>query len=410
MGSSKKVLVVGGGASGLMAAGIAGGRGLDVTLVEKNRLPGRKIMITGKGRCNLTNDTDAEGFLASVPVNSKFLYSAIKSFSSKDLIRFFNELGLETKVERGRRVFPVSDSASSVVDALKKHIRNNNVRLLSNKVTGVLTNDSQVSGLSLKKGQQIYADSIIIATGGLSYPLTGSTGDGYRFAEELGHKIIPLKPSLVPIETEEKWVPELQGLSLRNVSLTVLDGKGKEIFRDLGEMLFTHYGISGPLVLSASSFMRNIEKEKYTICIDLKPSLSEKKLDLRIQRDFSELSRKIFSNSLNALLPKKLIPVIIDLSKIPPEKPVNQITKKEREALVNLLKKLSVTAKSFRPVEEAIITSGGVSTREINPSTMASKILRNLFFAGEVIDVNGYTGGYNLQIAFSTGYLAGMNA
>ncbi len=405
----KKVVVVGGGASGMMAAGTAGSRGFEVTLVEKNLLPGRKIMITGKGRCNLTNDTDVDGLVAGVAVNGKFLFSAFNSLSAQDTISFFNNRGLLTKTERGRRVFPVSDSAASVVDVLRRYLKDNRVMVIKGEVTGIMVREQKVAGLLLKDGTKIPAHSVIIATGGLSYPKTGSTGDGYRFARELGHSIVPLKASLVPLVTEEEWIPELQGLSLRNIRIRVINNQNKLIFDDFGEMLFTHFGLSGPLILSASSFMKNIAKEKYSVLIDLKPALSDKQLDDRIKRDFEKVSRKLFLNSLNELLPKKLIPVIIKLSGISGDKPVNQITKREREELGQLLKTLPVTVKAFRPVGEAIITSGGISVREINPSTMESRIIRNLFFAGEVIDVDGYTGGYNLQIAFSTGYLAAIN-
>lgn len=404
----KRVIVIGAGAAGMLAAGTAGSRGAEVFLIEKNDCPGRKMLLTGKGRCNITNNTDVQGLIAGVPVNGKFLYSAFHAFSAADLLTLLKSLGLKTRTERGRRVFPVSDRAADVVNAFLKFVEQNKVHIERGEVARVLTGRGKVEGVLLKDGKEIRADSVIVATGGLSYPSTGSTGDGYRFAVECGHSLAPLEPSLVPLEIREKWVRELQGLSLRNVSVKVYNGSNKILFEDFGEMLFTHYGVSGPIILSASSSMREIDRERYALVIDLKPALSGEQLDRRIRRDFNAYSRKIFANSLHDLLPQKLIPVIIALSGIPREKRVHQITQVERAGLVTLIKNLTLHVHGFRPLEEAIITSGGVRTREINPSTMESRIVRGLFFAGEVIDVDGYTGGYNLQIAFSTGYLAGM--
>jgi len=406
---SKRVVVIGGGPAGMMAGGTAGSRGLDVILIEKNDTLGKKLLLTGKGRCNFTNDTDINGFINNIPVNGKFLYSAFSKFSNRDLIKFFNDLGVKTKVERGGRVFPASDRAEDILNALKRYLRENNVKIARGEVKKILADKQKVLGVILKDGSYISSASVIIATGGLSYPDTGSTGDGYRFARELGHSIVTPKPSLVPLETEESWVSKLQGLTLKNISIRVIDSNNSIIYQDLGEMLFTHYGVSGPVILSASSHMRDMDKNKYRIIIDLKPGLDDEELDRRIQRDFSRYSRRYFSNALDDLLPKSIIPVIVELSGIPYDKYVNQISREERKGLVELLKGLTVTVSRFRPVREAIVTSGGVRVNEINPSTMESKIVKGLFFAGEVIDVDGYTGGFNLQIAFSTGYVAGQN-
>ncbi|MBC7320319.1 NAD(P)/FAD-dependent oxidoreductase [bacterium] len=405
----RRVVVIGGGPSGMMAGGTAGSRGLDVLLIEKNNTLGKKLLLTGKGRCNFTNDTSLQGLIDNIPVNGRFLYSAFSKFSNKDLVKFFNNLGIKTKVERGGRVFPESDRARDILNALERYLRDNNVKIIRGEVKKILKDNSRVLGVALSDGRFIPSDSVIIATGGLSYPKTGSTGDGYRFAEELGHSIAPLKPSLVPLEVEESWVSKLQGLTLKNVSIRVINQSDREVYSDLGDMLFTHFGVSGPIILSASSHMRDIDKNRYRIIIDLKPGLTEEKLDRRIQRDFTKYSRRLFANSLGELLPKSLIPVIVELSGIPRDKYVNQITREERKRLVRLLKNLLITVSKFRPIEEAIVTSGGVNVSEINPSTMESKIVKGLFFAGEVIDVDGYTGGFNLQIAFSTGYVAGSS-
>ncbi len=404
---TRRVIVVGGGPAGMMAGGTAGIRGLDVLLIEKNSSLGRKLLLTGKGRCNFTNDTSLQELINNIPINGRFLYSAFTKFSNKDLIRFFNDLGVETKVERGGRVFPKSDRASDILHALERYLRSNNVKIMRGEVKRILRDNSKVIGVTLSEGRFIPSDSVIIATGGLSYPETGSTGDGYRFAKELGHTIVTPKPSLVPLEIEEPWVADLQGLTLKNVAIKVIDHSEREIYNDFGEMLFTHFGVSGPVILSASSHMRGIDRNRYRIIIDLKPGLSDEELDRRIQKDFAKYSRRYFANSLDELLPRSLIPVVVELSGIRRDKYVNQISREERRRLVRLLKNLSITVSRFRPIEEAIVTSGGVNVNEINPSTMESKIVKGLFFAGEVIDVDGYTGGFNLQIAFSTGYVAG---
>ena len=406
---NKNIIVIGAGPAGMMAASVAARNGNKVLLIEKNNIPGKKLLITGKGRCNITNAAPIEDFIKNVPVNGNFLYSAFYSFTNDNLIEMFSKLGLETKVERGERVFPVSDKAADVLNALKKMMSSSKVKFLSACVKDVSANDDGTKTVKLTDGRNILCDSVIISTGGVSYPLTGSTGDGYTFAKNLGHTITDIKPSLVPIEFNEAHTKKLMGLSLRNVSITVKDGN-KTVYTDFGEMLFTHYGASGPIILSASSHMKNPEKRKYTVSIDLKPALDADTLDKRILRDFDENKNKDFSNSLNALLPKKLIPVFIELSKIPENTKVNNITREQRHILVELLKNFTFTVKKFRPVSEAIVTSGGINVKEINPSTMESKIIPGVFFAGEVIDVDAYTGGFNLQIAFSTGYLAGKNA
>lgn len=406
----KKVIIVGAGAAGLMAAGKAAERGLDVTLVEKNDRVGKKLLISGKGRCNITNNTDIDGLIDNIPGNGNFLYSAFYNFSNSDLIEFLNFNGLQTKVERGGRVFPVSDVARDVVDTLYRYAAGKGSKvMLKSPVKDILVHEGRVTGAALNGGKILECSSLIIATGGSSYPGTGSTGDGYAIARKLGHAVTPLRPSLVPLLAGEDWVPELQGLSLRNVAVTILNKNSKKVFSDFGEMLFTHFGVSGPLVLSASRHILEYDYRDVRLVIDLKPALTEEILDARIQRDFEKYSRKQFQNSLDELLPQKLIPVIVKLSSIPGEKPVNQITKDERRKLARLLKGLEITITGSRPITEAIVTSGGVCTDEINPSTMESKLVKGLFFAGEVIDVDAYTGGFNLTIAFSTGCLAGMN-
>lgn len=400
------VVVIGGGASGLMAAGTAAYYGANVTLLEKNSRTGRKILVTGKGRCNITNNCDKDTFIANVPTNPRFLYSAINNFDCQDTIDFFNDLGLETKTERGNRVFPVSDKAMDVVDTLYTFAKHNGAKIIESTAKVILTSDGKVSGVLDTKGNQYEADCVIIATGGMSYPGTGSTGDGYKLAKTVGHTITEIKPSLVGLISSDEFCKELQGLSLKNVNLMAYEN-GKEIFSEQGEMLFTHQGVSGPLVLSASSHMRNFDKKSYKISIDLKPALSEEKLDLRLQKDFSEHKNNQINNSLGKLLPKKIIPVVLKMWGIDPTKKCNSITKEERQELNKILKNFTVKIKSLGSIKEAIITSGGVSTKEISPKTMESKILSGLFFCGEVIDVDAYTGGFNLQIAFSTGRLAG---
>ena len=406
----KKVIVIGAGPGGIMAAGKAAENGNEVILIEKNNKIGRKILISGKGRCNITNNTDIEGLIENTPGNGCFLYSAFYTFSNTDLIEFFNKYGLKTKVERGGRVFPVSDKAKDVVDTLNNFLKSKKVTLwLNTSVEKILADDKKITGVMLKSGKKVSCDKVVLATGGASYPGTGSTGDGYKMAKDLGHTIVSLKPSLVPLITNEKWVKNLQGLSLKNVSITLLNNKGKKIYSDFGEMLFTHFGVSGPIILSASRHILDYDYKGIKLLIDLKPALTEEKLDERIQRDFLKFSRKQFKNALDDLLPQKLIPVIIELSRIDAAKPVNQITKEERISLVKLLKNLTLSINGARPLEEAIVTAGGVSVDEINPSTMESKLIKGLFFAGEIIDLDAYTGGFNLTIAFSTGYLAGMN-
>ncbi len=405
----KTVAVIGGGAAGLLAAGRLAERGVSVKLIERNPMLGKKLRITGKGRCNITNSADVEDIIANIPTNGKFLYSALYQFTNEDLLALLHRQGLHTKVERGGRVFPESDKAIDVVNALKKYALQDNVEVITARAKRLCLESGRVTGVQTENGC-VKADSVILATGGMSYPLTGSTGDGYRMAQIAGHTVTPPKPSLVPIVTEETWVKEVMGLSLRNIKLQVYNQKGKEVYEDFGEMLFTHFGISGPVVLSASAHLKNIEQEHYQLKIDLKPALDESQLDARVQRDFEKYTRKHLLHALDDLLPKALIPVIITLSGIDSHKEVNQITREERRTIVGLLKGLPLTAMRFRPIEEAIVTSGGIKVNEIAPSTMQSKIVSGLFFAGEVIDVDAYTGGFNLQIAFSTAYLAAENA
>ncbi|MDD6145478.1 MAG: NAD(P)/FAD-dependent oxidoreductase [Oscillospiraceae bacterium] len=409
---SKRVIVVGAGAAGLMASSVAGERGLAVTLIERNEKNARKVMITGKGRCNVTNNcTMINDLIANVPNNGRFLYSAFSRFMPSDTIEFFEDMGVPLKVERGNRVFPASDRAADIVDALSAFSRDAGVMRITGRVKSLLIEDGAVRGVTLENGESYEADSVIIATGGKSYPQTGSTGDGYDLARQAGHTVTEIKPSLVPLVCHEGFCMDLQGLSLRNVNISVVDSENyKEIYSDFGEMLFTHFGVSGPVILSASCHMKDMKPRKYEIHIDLKPALSHEQLDRRIQRDFLENSNKNFINALDALLPKKLVPVIVRLTGIKPSVKVNQITREMRGKLVNILKDLKVTVLGFRPIEEAIVTCGGISVREIDPKTMESKLCRGLFFAGEVIDVDAYTGGFNLQIAFSTGRLAGENA
>lgn len=407
---TRKVIVIGAGAAGLLAAGKAGERGLDVLLLEKNDRVGKKLLISGKGRCNITNNTDIEGLINNIPGNGNFLYSSFYTFSNTDLIELLHDEGLETKVERGGRVFPVSDSARDVVLILQRFVEKKGVKIrLNSAVEKIEVRNASVTGVKLRDGSFFDCDSVVIATGGASYPGTGSTGDGYDMAKRLGHTVKELKPSLVPLLVAEKWISDLQGLSLKNISIAIIDKKGRKIYTDFGEMLFTHFGVSGPVILSSSRHILNYGYRNVKLVIDLKPGLTEETLDARLQRDFEKFSRKQFKNSLDDLLPQKMIPVIIMLSQIPEEKPVNQITKAERRILVNLLKAFSLEITGSRPVSEAIVTAGGVCTDEINPSTMESKLVKGLYFAGEVIDVDAYTGGFNLTIAFSTGCLAGLN-
>lgn len=407
-----KVLVIGGGAAGLTAAITAAKNGCDTVLLERNEKVGRKIMITGKVRCNVTNDcSELNALIAAVPVNGRFLYSAFSRFMPQDTMNFFENERVPLKTERGNRVFPESDRASDIVDALFFAAKRAGVDIVCGRAEELIIEDGAVKGAVLQSGERIYAERVIVATGGKSYPQTGSTGDGYRLAEAAGHTVIDPKPSLVPLEAHEGFCSRLQGLSLRNVSISVEDTKTKkQIYSDFGEMIFTHFGVSGPMILSASSHMRQMERGRYKIIIDLKPALSEQQLDARVLRDFSENNNRNFINALNFLLPKKLVPVIVSLSGIPMDTKVNSVTREQRARLVNLLKHFTVTVTDFRPIEEAIITSGGVKTSEIDPKTMQSKLTEGLYFAGEVIDVDAYTGGFNLQIAFSTGHLAGESA
>lgn len=402
-------IIIGGGAAGMFAAVTAARNGRKVLIAERNDRLGKKLLITGKGRCNVTNNCDITTLMGNIPQNGRFLYSAFSQFSASDTMNFFEGLGVPLKTERGNRVFPVSDKASDIVNALEKELKKCCVKITNDRITSLIIEDGICKGIMAGKNP-IYSESVLIATGGKSYPLTGSTGDGYEMAQKAGHTIILIVPSLVPIETEENYCTEMMGLSLKNVTLSLKDTKtDKVIYSELGEMLFTHFGVSGPLVLSASSHIREMEQGRYKIFIDLKPALNEEKLDARLLRDFSEAQNKDFSNVLHKLIPSKMIPVMVKLSGIDGTGKVNQITKKQRSDLISLLKAFPLTIKRFRPVEEAIITSGGVSVKEISPKTMESKLIKNLYFAGEIIDVDAYTGGFNLQIAFSTGYAAGMN-
>ena len=417
-----KVLVIGGGPAGMMAAITASQNKNNVILIEKMQTLGRKLLITGKGRCNITSSLPIEEFIKNTPGNGMFLYSCYQKYTNQDIIKFLKEEGLEVKEERGNRIFPVTDKSQDVLNCFRKKLEKEKVEIHYNtEVKEILYKEDEngtkeVRGVKTNKGD-ILADKIILATGGKSYPLTGSTGDGYNLAKKLGHTITPIKPSLVPLEVYQRDLcKELQGLSLRNVGMKIIDNnKNKTIYEDFGEMIFTHFGVSGPTILSSSAHLvryKNIEENfknhKIELIIDLKPALSEKKLDERILRDFEEFKNKQFKNSLDKLLPQKLIGVIVEKSKINPNKKVNEITKEERKILINLLKKFSVEIKGFRPIEEAIITSGGIKIKEINPKTLESKIVKNLYFAGEIIDVDSYTGGFNLQIAYSTGYVAGL--
>ncbi len=383
---------------------------VQITLIEKNSRPARKLMITGKGRCNVTNNCNTDTLISNTPRNPRFLYSAFSNFSSKDTMQFFEESNVPLKTERGNRVFPISDKAVDIVDALVNRVKKCGVQIVTDTVKEIKTENKRVSSVLTESGKEYPAQKVILATGGLSYSVTGSSGDGFRFAEQLGHTIIKPTASLVPLECHQGFCSKLSGLSLKNVKLSLYeDQKKKPVFSDLGEMLFTHFGISGPLVLSASAYIKDIEKKHYTAVIDLKPALSLEQLDNRILRDFSEQQNKNFSNSLDMLLPKSLIPVIVSLSGIDPYKKVNSISRESRLRLCELLKNMKLDITKTRPIEEAVITRGGVSVKEINPATMESKIINGLFFAGEIIDVDAFTGGFNLQIAFSTGFTAGKN-
>ena len=406
-----KILVVGGGAAGMMAAVTAAHRGKNVLLLEKNEKLGKKLFITGKGRCNLTNSAEVEELFNAVVSNPKFLYSSFYSFTNDQVIGFFEELGVKTKVERGGRVFPESDHSSDVIRALEQEMKRLGVRIsLRTEVKEILTEDGRAKGVRLSSGRTIAADAVIVATGGISYPSTGSTGDGYRFARECGHKVTDLSPALVPMEVKEWYAKELMGLSLRNIGIRITDGK-KKLYEEFGEMLFTHYGVTGPVILSASSIVgKKLKEHPLTLHIDLKPALTEEQLDKRVLREFEANHNRQFKNAVDSLFPAKLRPVAIELSGIPEEKKVNEVTKEERLHFVRLIKDFSMTLTGLRGYHEAIITKGGVSVKEIDPGTMESKLVKGLYFAGEVLDLDAVTGGYNLQIAWSTGYLAGANA
>ncbi len=406
-----QVIIIGGGAAGMMAAIAAARAGHKVRIYEKNEKLGKKVYITGKGRCNVTNACDTEELFQNVVHNAKFLYSSFYAFTNTDVMELIEHYGCPLKTERGNRVFPVSDKSSDVIHALAVALRELDVEVeLHEEVAKVLAEQGRVTGVRLKRSSRdVFADAVIITTGGLSYPSTGSTGDGYRFAKELGHSITELSPALVPFEAEDDACKKLQGLSLRNIRAEIRKGK-KVLYSEFGEMLFTHFGVSGPVLLSASSYVADqIKKEPLTLSIDLKPALGEEQLDARILRDFEEAKNKQFKNSLNQLLPAKFIPVIIERSGISPEKKVNEITREERSHLVQAVKDFRITLTGLRDYKEAIITQGGVSVKEVNPSTMESKKTAGLYFAGEVLDLDAVTGGFNLQIAWSTGYLAGSS-
>ncbi len=401
-----KVIVIGAGPAGMMAA-MTAAKKHEVILLDGNNRLGKKLFITGKGRCNVTNAKDISEFFDFIPGNPYFLYSSLYSFTNEDTMNFFNEQGIELKVERGGRVFPKSDKSSDIIKGLTNGLMKEKVNImLDSKVTDIIYEKNNIQEVVINGNKKLKGDYYIIATGGASYPATGSQGDGQKYAEKGGHNIVKLKPSLVPIEIKDEWVKEVMGLSLKNISVTIKEGT-KKVYKEQGEMIFTHFGVSGPLILSGSRFIK--EGKKYTLSIDLKPALDIQELDKRIQKDFKKYINKDFKNSLDDLLPKKLIPVIIRLSNINENKKVNEITKEERRNLVNLMKNLSMEVKGLRDISEAIVTAGGVDIKEIDPSTMKSKIINNLSFAGEVMDVDAFTGGYNVQIALSTGFIAGSN-
>ena len=400
---SADAVVIGGGAAGMMCSLIAARRGLDVILLEPNKMLGRKLRITGKGRCNVTNNCDIKDFLTNIPGDGRFLYSALNRLSPRDTMQFFESLGLPLKTERGNRVFPVSDNANDVAGTLARNLERSGVRHIRESANHIIAENGEVTGVKTDSGV-ISCRAAVICTGGLSYPLTGSAGAGYKMARELGHSIAPCRP-LVPLESDDEYCAQMQGFSLKNVTLSAYEND-KLIFRELGEMLFTHFGVSGPLVLSASSHMRNFGSAKYRLSIDLKPALDEKKLDARLLRDFEKYANRDFANSLCDLAGKTMIPVLVELSGIPAEEKVNSITRQQRHDLLRLFKEFPVSISGPRPIDEAIVTSGGVLTKEINPRTMESKLVSGLYFAGEVMDVDAYTGGFNLQIAWSTAYVA----
>ena len=399
----RKILIAGGGAAGMAAAVFAAELGCQVHLFEKNEKLGKKLFITGKGRCNFTNDCPEEEFFPNVISNPKFLYSSLYGFNCRAAIDFFERLGVSTKVERGNRAFPASDHSSDIIRAMERRLRELGVRIyLNTEVREVFCREGRAAGLLLKDGTRIHGDAVLIAAGGLSYPSTGSTGDGYRWAEKVGHSLQPLRPALVPLETEEAYIPRMQGLSLRNIELTVQEGK-KKLFSEFGELLFTHFGISGPLALSASSRIgKNLEQKKLSARIDLKPALSQEQLDARLLREFEKSWNRQFKNVLPELFPSKMIPVILELSGIPGDLPVREVTREHREGFVRLVRAFPLTITGTRGYREAVITQGGIPVKEVNPATMESRILPGLYFAGEVLDLDALTGGYNLQIAWST--------
>ena len=401
---SADAVVIGGGAAGMMCSAVAAERGLDVILLEPNKILGRKLRITGKGRCNVTNNCDIREFLNNIPGDGRFLYSALNRLSPRDTMELFESLGLHLKTERGNRVFPVSDNANDVAGTLQRYMNRAGVRVIHSSAKHIITEADTVTGVETCDGV-IECRAAVICTGGLSYPLTGSRGAGYKMAQELGHTVTPTRPSLVPLESDDDYCAEMQGFSLKNVTLSAYEDD-KLIYKELGEMLFTHFGVSGPLVLSASSHMRRFGEAKYQLRIDLKPGLDEKKLDARLLRDFEKYANRDFANSLGDLAGKAMIPVLVRLSGIPAETKVNSITREQRHELLRLLKSFPVSVSGPRPIDEAIVTSGGVSTKEINPRTMQSKLVGGLYFAGEVMDLDAYTGGFNLQIAWSTAYVA----
>ena len=401
---SAEVVVIGGGAAGMLCSAAAAERGLKVILLEPNKVLGRKLRITGKGRCNVTNNCDINEFLNNIPGDGRFLYSALNRLSPRDTMEMFEGLGLNLKTERGNRVFPVSDNANDVAGALQRWLNRTGVRVVHDSAKHILAENNAVTGVETSDAV-IECRAAVICTGGLSYPLTGSTGAGYAMAQELGHTVTTTRPSLVPLESDDDYCAEMQGFSLKNVTLSAYED-GKLIYKELGEMLFTHFGVSGPLVLSASSHMRRFGEARYELRIDLKPGLDEKKLDARLLRDFEKYANRDFANSLGDLAGKAMIPVLVRLSGIPAETKVNSITREQRHELLKLLKSFPVSITGPRPIDEAIVTSGGVSTREINPRTMQSKLVDGLYFAGEVMDLDAYTGGFNLQIAWSTAYVA----
>ena len=414
--STTKIAVIGGGAAGMMAAVFAASVGASVTVFEKMKFTGTKLRITGKGRCNLTNNCTVNEVIENIPTNPRFMYASLSAFPPQSVMDFFEEAGVPLKTERGNRVFPMSDKASDVVDALRQKLRALGVKVVFDRVTDILVKNGEhgceISGVKVSSSVSVLPfDRVILATGGRSYPRTGSDGDGYAFAERLGINIIPAKPSLVPLEICERYCRDMQGLALKNISVRVTEvSSGKTLYEDFGEMLFTHFGVSGPVILSMSAHLRDIRPEKYKIFIDLKPALDEKMLDRRLISDFEKGKNKNFINALSDLLPSKMIPVFVKLSGILPERKVNSITQEERLKLLSLLKGFELTVKAPRSIDEAIVTSGGIDVREINPKTMESKLIPGLYFAGEIIDVDAYTGGFNLQIAWSTGRLAGISA